>query len=95
MRTDGFSVTASADGIVKFWKTITKHPDRLEFVKSHRAHMKAVQDISASNDGSLLCCIGEEDRSAKIFDVQNFDMMNVIDLKFLPEHAALSARIIN
>lgn len=47
-RTTDFLVSASADGIIKFWK-IT--PTKLEFVKLFRAHVGAVTAVALSPDG--------------------------------------------
>ncbi len=71
-----FIVTASCDGHIKFWK---KHQIGIEFVKHFRAHLGNIQDIKMNHNGTLLCTISN-DKHAKIFDVINFDMINVIKL---------------
>ena len=40
--------------------------------------------MSVSSNDALLCTIGT-DQSAKIFDVFNFDMINMIRLEFVPK----------
>ncbi|XP_071507877.1 peptidylprolyl isomerase domain and WD repeat-containing protein 1-like [Diadema antillarum] len=75
-----FIITASCDGHVKFWK---KQEGGIEFVKHFRAHLGKVQDLSVSSDGAYLCTISD-DKSAKIFDVTNFDMINMMKLSFVP-----------
>ncbi|XP_054764435.1 peptidylprolyl isomerase domain and WD repeat-containing protein 1-like isoform X1 [Lytechinus pictus] len=75
-----FIITASCDGHVKFWK---KQEGDIEFVKHFRAHLGKIQDISVSSDGAYLSTISD-DKSAKIFDVTNFDMINMMKLTFVP-----------
>lgn len=75
-----FIITASCDGHVKFWK---KQVGGIEFVKHFRAHLGKMQDIAVSSDGAFLCTISD-DKSAKIFDVTNFDMINMMRLPFVP-----------
>ena len=71
-----FLVTASVDGHVKFWK---KHPVGIEFVKHFRAHLGNIQDVSINHNGTLLCTVSN-DKNAKVFDVVNFDMINMLKL---------------
>ena len=71
-----FLVTASVDGHVKFWK---KHPVGIEFVKHFRAHLGNIQDVSLNHNGTLLCTVSN-DKNAKVFDVANFDMINILKL---------------
>lgn len=68
-----FIVTASCDGHVKFWK---KQPIGIEFVKHFRAHLGRIQDMVVNHNGTLLCTVSD-DNNAKIFDVVNFDMINM------------------
>jgi peptidylprolyl isomerase domain and WD repeat-containing protein 1 len=70
----GFIVTASADGHIKFWK---KDADGLEFVKHFRAHVGNIQDLSVNSTGTLLISISN-DKNGKVFDIQNFDMINIL-----------------
>eukprot|EP00105_Crassostrea_gigas_P002399 XP_011414911.1 PREDICTED: peptidylprolyl isomerase domain and WD repeat-containing protein 1 [Crassostrea gigas] len=76
-----FIVTASCDGHVKFWKK--NEEEGIEFVKHFRSHLGNVEDLGMSDNGEL-CCTISDDRSAKIFDVVNFDMINMIKLTFAP-----------
>ncbi|KAJ3279033.1 Peptidyl-prolyl cis-trans isomerase cyp15 [Borealophlyctis nickersoniae] len=78
-RTD-FLITTSVDGHVKFWKKTDKG---IEFVKHFRAHLGAIVAIDVSNDGTLLATAGA-DKGLKIFDVVDFDMINMIKLTYLP-----------
>lgn len=75
-----FFVTASVDGFVKFWK---KNADSIEFVKMFRCHVKPISALAASADGALLCSTST-DRTAKLYDVKTFDMINIISLQFEP-----------
>ncbi|XP_006462574.1 hypothetical protein AGABI2DRAFT_144125 [Agaricus bisporus var. bisporus H97] len=75
-----FLVTTSIDGHVKLWK---KQEAGIEFVKHYRAHLTPISGVSASADGQLFATISE-DRTAKVFDVVNFDMINIIKLDYIP-----------
>lgn len=75
-----FLLTASSDGHVKFWK---KQEQGIEFVKNYRAHLAPVVGLCCSADGMLAASISS-DGSAKIFDVVNFDLINMIKLDFTP-----------
>ncbi|KAH9179134.1 hypothetical protein EDB89DRAFT_2111335 [Lactarius sanguifluus] len=79
-RTD-FLITTSVDGHLKLWK---KQETGIEFVKHYRAHMSPILGVSASADGELFASVAE-DGSAKVFDVVNFDMINMIKLGFTPK----------
>lgn len=78
-----FIVTGSGDGHVKFWK---KTEDSIEFVKHFRGHLAAVTDMVDNYNGTLLCT-ASSDHTLKVFDVINFDMINMITLKFSPKCA--------
>lgn len=76
-----FVITASQDGHVKFWK---KNEDEgIEFVKHFRSHLGVIESIAVSSDGSLFCSVGD-DQAMKVFDVVNFDMINMLKLGFHP-----------
>ncbi|XP_003740883.1 peptidylprolyl isomerase domain and WD repeat-containing protein 1 [Galendromus occidentalis] len=77
-----FIITASVDGIVKFWKKLTSG---IEFVKLFRAHLGNIQEIAANWDGSLLCTIST-DKSLKVFDVINYDLINILHFDYVPGH---------
>lgn len=67
-----FLITASVDGVVKFWK---KQGVGIEFVKMFRAHAGEIRGVSVSADGRSYACVGV-DRSVKIFDVVTFGEWN-------------------
>ncbi|KAG0311165.1 Peptidyl-prolyl cis-trans isomerase cyp15 [Linnemannia gamsii] len=78
-RTD-FIITTSVDGFLKFWK---KTDQGIEFVKQYRSHLGLIAGISVSDDGLLLATIAM-DKSLKVYDVINFDMINMVKLDFVP-----------
>lgn len=77
----GFVLTASVDGHVKFWK---KREVGIEFVKHFRAHLGSVRDMAVNDTGTLMITISE-DKHGKVFDVLNFDMINILSLDYVPE----------
>lgn len=75
-----FIITASSDGHVKFWK---KMEEGIEFVKHFRSHLGTITSLAVNGTGTYLCTTSV-DKSAKIFDVVNFDMINMLKLSFTP-----------
>ncbi|XP_050432168.1 peptidylprolyl isomerase domain and WD repeat-containing protein 1 [Adelges cooleyi] len=75
-----FLITASCDGHVKFWK---KSEELIEFVKHFRSHLTPIIDLTDNYNGTLMCTISS-DQSIKVFDVINFDMINIIKLDYVP-----------
>lgn len=75
-----FIVTASCDGHIKFWKKVETG---IEFVKHFRSHLGPITSIACNAEGSLLCS-ASSDKSLKIFDVMNFDMINMMKLEYTP-----------
>lgn len=75
-----FIVTGSCDGHIKFWK---KQEEGVEFVKHFRAHLGNVQQLAANHSGTRLVSLSN-DKSLKVFDVENFDMINMMKLDFIP-----------
>lgn len=82
-RTTDFVITTSLDGHVKFWK---KQATGIEFVKDYRAHLAAIVSTATSADGMFFASLGA-DGSVKIFDVVNFDLINMIQLDYTPRAA--------
>ncbi|XP_026320592.1 peptidylprolyl isomerase domain and WD repeat-containing protein 1 isoform X2 [Hyposmocoma kahamanoa] len=75
-----FVITASQDGHLKFWK---KQEEGIEFVKHFRCHLAPICHMAANSTGTLLCTASSE-KAVKVFDVVNFDMINMITLEFEP-----------
>lgn len=78
----GFIITASIDGYLKFWKKIEQG---IEFVKTYRAYLGAFNSIVESHDGKWIATSSIVDKTIKIFDVVNFDMVNLINLEHNPK----------
>lgn len=75
-----FVITASQDGHLKFWK---KQEEGIEFVKHFRSHLAPISHVAANSTGTLLCTTSQE-KTVKVFDVVNFDMINMISIEFEP-----------
>lgn len=75
-----FIITTSMDGHVKFWK---KNDIGVEFVKHFRAHLSAITCMAVNAPGTLMCTVAE-DMTLKVFDVINFDMINMLKLGYVP-----------
>nr|XP_023014768.1 peptidylprolyl isomerase domain and WD repeat-containing protein 1-like [Leptinotarsa decemlineata] len=75
-----FIITASCDGHIKFWK---KMETGIEFVKHFRSHLGPIVKIACNSEGTLLCS-ASLDKSLKIFDIVNFDMINMLRLDYVP-----------
>ncbi|KAK6138449.1 hypothetical protein DH2020_027824 [Rehmannia glutinosa] len=65
---------------LKFWK---KKGVGIEFAKHFRSHLGPIEGLAVSIDGTL-CCTISNDRSVKVYDVFNYDMMAMIRLPFVP-----------
>eukprot|EP00053_Salpingoeca_punica_P011903 m.106158 g.106158 ORF g.106158 m.106158 type:complete len:628 (+) comp15809_c0_seq2:41-1924(+) len=75
-----FIITASADGHIKFWK---KNETGVEFVKHFKSHLGSIEDLAVSFDGLNLASTSN-DQSLKIYDIINFDMINMMRLDYQP-----------
>uniref|UniRef100_S4PBM6 peptidylprolyl isomerase n=1 Tax=Pararge aegeria TaxID=116150 RepID=S4PBM6_9NEOP len=75
-----FVITASQDGHLKFWK---KQEEGIEFVKHFRCHLAPISHVATNSTGTLLCTASTE-KTVKVFDVVNFDMINMISIEFEP-----------
>ncbi|KAG8931090.1 hypothetical protein FRC01_001850 [Tulasnella sp. 417] len=76
-----FIITTSVDGHVKLW---AKQAEGIEFVKHYRAHLSPIVTVSVSADGAMFASIAE-DGSCKVFDVVNFDMINMLNFDYAPK----------
>ena len=77
-----FILTASADGYLKMWSK--KSDDGIEFVKHFKCHSGPIADMAVSANGEF-CSTSSKDKVVKIFDVVNFDMINMLRLPYLPQ----------
>ncbi|CAG8670190.1 15016_t:CDS:10, partial [Gigaspora rosea] len=75
-----FIITTSVDGHLKFWK---KNERGIEFVKHFRSHLGNITGISVSADGLLLATTAI-DKALKVYDVINFDMINMMKFDYIP-----------
>ncbi|KAK3498141.1 hypothetical protein B0T13DRAFT_251322 [Neurospora crassa] len=75
-----FLITTSIDGVVKFWKKVT---GELEFVKEYKAHLGEIKSVSVSQDGRSFATAGA-DMTIKLFDVNAFDLLAVLQLDYVP-----------
>lgn len=76
-----FIITASCDGHVKFWKKNVE--EGITFVKHYRAHLGTIDGMAVSADG-LFLATASNDKSLKLFDVVNFDMITMVKLDYTP-----------
>lgn len=77
-----FIITTSIEGVVKFWKK--NNVGNLDFVKTFKAHTGPITCTALSSDG-LWLATGSLDKSIKIFDIENFDMIEIIKLDTIPD----------
>ena len=68
-----FIITTSQDGYLKFWK----QTDKFEFIKTFRAHSMAITCLAVSGD-ELSLASTSVDKSLKVFNVQSFDMIDIL-----------------
>ena len=74
----GFIISISVDGVVKFWnKCVTG----IEFVKAYKAFKNPVAAAVVSHDGQRLLISCSEEKSIKLFDIANFDLIIYIFYK--------------
>ena len=84
-----FFITASVDGVVKFWK---KQEKGVEFVKQFRAHLGPVTDVTVSATGAHCATCSAADKTIKVFDVLGFDMFKMLRLGHSPGRLAFIGR---
>ncbi|OXG32303.1 peptidylprolyl isomerase domain and WD repeat-containing protein 1 [Cryptococcus neoformans Ze90-1] len=81
MTRTNFVITTSIDGHLKLWK---KQEQGIEFVKHYRASLRAIVGVSASDDGKLFATVSEGGEG-RVFDVVNFDMINILKFPYTPK----------
>lgn len=69
----GYIITASRDGVVKFWKRLPIDNRCLEFVKSFTAHAGPIRALCIDEAGDQVASIGS-DKMIKFYDVSSFDV---------------------
>ncbi|ESN92551.1 hypothetical protein HELRODRAFT_107948 [Helobdella robusta] len=74
-----FVITTSCDGHLKLWKK--NDGDGIEFVKHFRCHTSSIADLAVSWNGEF-CSTSSDDKIIKIFDVANFDMINMLKVDY-------------
>ena len=84
-----FILTASQDGYVKFWRKVVQG---IEFVKTFRAHLAPISSVALnrSEERYATCC--PQEQTIKIFDVVNFDLINMLKVGFTPSLVAFTDR---
>ncbi|KYR01535.1 WD40 repeat-containing protein [Tieghemostelium lacteum] len=76
-----YLISVDVLGFLKFWK---KQPVGIEFVKTFKAHSElGCAAISVSHNGDYLCSVGF-DKNVRVFDVNNFDLINSFKIPFIP-----------
>jgi len=80
-----FIITASCDGHLKFWKK--QHGVGIEFVKHFCCFLHPFSDIVINYNGTLMATVCMEESMVKIFDIVNFDMINMFKFPFFPKVA--------
>ena len=76
-----YILSASEDGIVKFWKRTPSSQKCLEFIKSYLAHVGPILTmITSANGGDHAASIGM-DGCIKFYDVVSFDVTGMIRAK--------------
>lgn len=79
--------TSTGDEESKAKDIDNKDPDtgQLEFIKQFSAHpQKEVSQLIIDNDGTRLASIAKNDSNVKIFDLVTLDMIQVVNLNFIP-----------
>lgn len=88
-----FLVTASEDGVVKFWRhfnsdaqknSIDRRLQNFSLAKQFKAHKGTLSALAISSDGLLLATVSDADNFLRIYDVLSFDMTLSVELPFAP-----------
>lgn len=83
-RGNSLVVGAFKNGTVRFWH---KNKNQLDLIKSYVAHPgKAVHGLNLSSDGTRAVSIAEGDMVAKIYDPVTMDMIQSVNLGFVPKN---------
>lgn len=77
--------TASGEGVLKIWR---KKAEGIDLVKGLKAHKAALTDAKLNANESRLATTSAADCLLKLYDVANFDLMQVLKLTFVPASLA-------
>lgn len=77
----GCLITCSTDGVLKFWEKSFK---LIEFIRQFQAHKGLITSISLNYSQTRLVTCSPVDSTIKVFDVLNYDMINLISLDSQP-----------
>ncbi|GMK55580.1 hypothetical protein CspeluHIS016_0206360 [Cutaneotrichosporon spelunceum] len=81
MTKTGYLITTSIDGHLKIWK---KQDSGIEFVKHFRTSLSSVVGLAVSDDGKM-CATISANGEGRVFDIINFDMINILKFGFSPK----------
>ena len=68
-------ITVSLDGQVKFWKKAFR---LIDFVRQLKAHKGFIEGATLNKTENHLVTASSSDQTVKVFDILNFDMINMI-----------------
>lgn len=72
-----FIITISVDGHIKFWRKMFRLVD---FAKHFRAHTGIVTCASLSENHDKMATVSPADKTVKIFDILNQDLLDMLKL---------------
>ena len=76
-----FIFTTSTDGIIKFWK---KNYKNIIFLKKFKIYNSKITGLSLNFNQDYLSICSYKEMNIKIFDIKNIDLINILNLDFLP-----------
>ncbi|CAD8176494.1 unnamed protein product [Paramecium pentaurelia] len=74
-------ITVSTDGYIKMWRKVFR---LVEFIKHFRAHRGIVTCVTLTDGHDKMASVSPADRTIKIFDIWNQDLLDMIKLPFQP-----------
>lgn len=74
-----YIITISIDGHVKFWKKGFK---LIDFVKHFRAHTGIITGANFNSSHQRFITVSPADKTLKIFDIMNADLLDMVKLPF-------------
>lgn len=76
-RSDKVSLQQKAQLAQESSRDLTFLGESIEFVKQYRSHVGSVDILALSNDHLIACSACTKEKSLKIYDVPNFDMISI------------------